>query len=129
VADLSISGGLVLTVSPGEFYARDDTRYAGELRELRQIMERDADGVVPLGPGEGTRGVELVAVIVALGQAGVFSAAVGAFKAWPGRKPSRSLEVDYEIDGRKGHLVIDAINVDSNDLPAEHRPGGRAVDA
>lgn len=116
MADIPIGGELVLTVEPGDFFAKDDNRYAGELRELRQIMERDVEGVVPAEPGDGTRGIELVGVVVALGQAGVFTAVVSAFKAWLGRRPSRSLEVSYEIDGHKGHLIIDATNVDSNDL-------------
>jgi hypothetical protein len=73
---------------------------------------------------EGKKGIELVEVVLTLGSAGAFTAAVEAFKIWMAKKPDhRKLDVTYEIvegegGNRTGHIRVDATNVDSADIAA-----------
>lgn len=120
---------ITIEIAPGleEWESSDDDRWRSDLFELRQEMERAAPEAVSDGiaaPGT-KKGVELIEIIVALGSAGVFSAAVEAFKAWLAARPSgrRTISVTYTVvdeDGRRrqGNAVITGDNVDSNELTA-----------
>lgn len=53
----------------------------------------------------GTKG-GIDVIILALGSAGVFTAAVEFFRAWLQRDRTRSLEVTHTVDGREETIVI-----------------------
>jgi hypothetical protein len=117
---------LRLVVTPADdFFKKSDERWQAELFDLQQVLEREVGSTVePVEVTEGKKGIELVEVILTLGSAGAFTAAVEAFKVWMGKKPDqRKLDVTWQIvededGGRSGHLRVDATNVDSADVAA-----------
>ncbi|MDD7937552.1 hypothetical protein PHK61_03855 [Actinomycetospora lutea] len=123
--DAAPSGQLTLEIVPGEdeWGTRSDDRWRADLLGLRREIERSVpSAVVPPAAAPGTKGVEVLDVIVTLGTAGVFTATVEAFRAWLQHKPGRrSIVVRWtsrDEDGRlrSGTTTVTGENVDSNDL-------------
>ncbi len=115
----SKDGSLVLRVVPAEdeWGWRND-KWRTDVFELEQVLLANVpEAVRRPTPDEAHKGLDLLAVIVALGSAGAFTAAVEAFKAWLGKKPDRrSIVVEYQVGDEIGRITVDATNVDSGDL-------------
>lgn len=108
-----------LIVAPADdYFALDDSRWHDELAELdRELRRNVGDDALVTEPAEGDKGIELVSIIIALGSAGVFTAAVDAFKAWLAQRPKqRALTVQYELGDRTGEVRIDGNNVNDEVL-------------
>lgn len=112
---------VVLRVAPAEDeWGGKTDKWRSDAHELKQVLDVHlGEAVRPPTPNERHKGIDVLAVIVALGSSGALTAAVEAFRVWLGRKPDRrKLVVTYEVDGRENSLTVDAENVDSGDLAA-----------
>ncbi len=95
-------------------YQPDDDRWrdqvVGLVSELRGQVDVERRGVAR----PGTKGT-LDELIVALGSAGAFTAAVDCVRAWLGRDRSRRVDVRWEENGEQHYVTLtgDAIDVDS----------------
>lgn len=95
-------------------YGPDDDRWrdhvVGLVSELRRHVDVDRRGA----PMPGTKGT-LDELVVALGSAGAFTAAVECMRAWLGRDRSRRIDVRWEENGQQRYVTLtgDAIDVDS----------------
>jgi hypothetical protein len=111
---------LVVTIEPGEaeWGNREDDRWRRDLIELRAAVEREAGtAVAPAPVADNTMGIALIPIVIALGQAGVFTALVNGLKAFLSARPKhRSVTATVEIDGQIRTVTVTADNVDSNDL-------------
>ena len=99
-------------------YDPTDDRWRGQVSQLHTSLREEVGGVrrersaVP-----GTKGV-VETVILALGSAGAFTAAVECFRAWLRRDRTRSLEISWWGDGRQERVVIRGDAIDSAALHA-----------
>lgn len=113
---------LVLSVEPGEeeWGSREDDRWREDLLELRKTLENNApEAVEPAPAEEGSMGIALVPIIIALGHAGVFTAMVSGLKAWLSERPKRrTATVTVRVGDTVKTLTVTAENIDSSDLIA-----------
>ena len=61
---------------------------------------------------EGTKGIELAAIILALGSAGVFTAAIEVVKSWLQRDDTRSMRVVWTDSGELKEVELKGSDVD-----------------
>jgi Effector Associated Constant Component 1 len=67
-------------------------------------------------PVSGTKG-STVELILALGEAGVFTTAVEVVRAWLARDKTRSIDLSYrDRNGHRQHLNVTATNADEDTL-------------
>ena len=95
-------------------YALDDERWIAQARDLHNDLRANVPGYrVKSDAVPGTMG-SVDTVILALGSAGAFTAAVQCFKAWLARDRSRSIEVTWTLDGREHRMTVkgDAVDLD-----------------
>lgn len=91
-------------VPASERYDPDDDRWRDQVNDFYSELDREAGGVDRRREAvEGTKG-GVETVILALGSAGAFTAAVQFFRSWLGRDRSRSLEVSW-TDGESTRTV------------------------
>ncbi|HLM05709.1 MAG TPA: hypothetical protein VK402_11045 [Blastococcus sp.] len=91
----------------------DDDRWRRQVGDLYRGLDDELGGVRREGrPVEGTKGV-VDTVILALGSAGAFTAAVEMVRAWLSRDRGRSLDVSWEVDGRKERVTVTGAAVDN----------------
>ena len=94
-----------------DMYTELDRQVGGVRRELTLVAESK-------GPVE--------AVILALGSAGAFRAAVEFFRAWLARDRTRSVEISWTIDGSPQKVVMRGDALDLSVLqPVVHAAAGR----
>jgi membrane-associated two-gene conflict system component 1 (EACC1) len=93
-----------------------DDRWRGQVSELytglaREVggLRRDAERVA------GAKGA-VETVILALGSAGAFTAAVEFLRAWLGRDRSRRLDVSWDVDGRTERVTVTGDAIDSTGI-------------
>src|SRR5262245_25083982 len=55
-------------------------------------------------------------IILALGSAGAFTVALGAFKAWLGRDQTRTVTVTAKIDGKEKKVTLKANRLDQDEF-------------
>lgn len=98
-------------------------------RQVTELLTQLNAGAVPIrkeGVGKaGEKGEvrngdvekgDMQAVILALGSAGAFTAAVTIFKAWLGRSADRSVKISGTVGDRNVDLEITAKNIDEQTL-------------
>ncbi|GAA2609938.1 effector-associated constant component EACC1 [Paractinoplanes durhamensis] len=94
-------------------YAPDHPGWIKQRYELAAGLRSGVPGAeVRSTPVAGTKGAA-EAVVVALGSAGAFTAALGAFKAWLGRDRTRTVTLTWQHDGREDRVTLDADNLDA----------------
>lgn len=105
---------LHLEPSSDRFDALDD-RWLDQVAGLVTELDEQVGGVERATTTvEGTKGIELAAIILALGSAGVFTAAIEVVKSWLQRDDTRSMRVVWSDSGElkevelKGSDVSDA---------------------
>src|SRR5690349_6701267 len=91
-----------VTVTPENCrYDPDDERWLNQIRDLYTELRDEVPGYrVESQAVPGTKGI-IESVVLALGSAGAFSAAVTCFKAWLARDKWRRLVVSWIHDGRE----------------------------
>jgi Effector Associated Constant Component 1 len=116
------AGTLIVAIEPDaeEWGSRSDQRWKDDLFTLRQAVEFSAgDAVEPAPMAKNAMGFELVPIVVALGNAGAFSALVAGLKAWLNVRPQRrSVTANWQIGDRQGTVTVTGENLASNDLSA-----------
>jgi len=98
----------------------DDLQRSREIEDLRGALEREVD-VLPARVVEvaGRKGASEVAeIVIALGQAGVFGAAVAIFNGWLKQGRRRSITFRYKEDGKEKSLTATSEGIDAKDLLA-----------
>ncbi|SDI86369.1 hypothetical protein SAMN05444157_0533 [Frankineae bacterium MT45] len=109
-------------------YYPDDERWLSQVNAYRSELHGLVDTHLQSRPLAGSKG-GVDELIVALGSAGAFTAAVESFRAWLGRDRGRRIEVRWD-DGGVEHYVsltgeaIDVDSVRSIATAAAHRVGG-----
>lgn len=94
----------LVAVPSTEKYDPEDDRWRQQVTGFYGDLEREVGPVERVRtPVEGTKG-GAETVILALGSAGAFTAAVQFFRAWLGRDRSRSLEISWS-DGKDTRTV------------------------
>ncbi len=105
---------MVITPRSSRFDPSDD-RWHEQVGEFGAALVREVGGArrerIPVPGTKG--GIELI--VIALGSAGVFTAAVQFFTAWLHRDRTRSLEVTYTVDGREETIWISGESI-SNEV-------------
>jgi hypothetical protein len=88
-------------------YESDDDRW---LDQVAAFYDDLRDRGVPLRqeskPAPGAKGGDVAAIIVALGSAGAFTAAVAAFREFLGRERTRRLKVRWTVGGQLREVVV-----------------------
>jgi hypothetical protein len=111
--------GLTLTLQPrSERYDQLDDRWIAQVATLVSDLHREVGGVrrdTVLAPGR-KGGFE--AIVLALGSAGAFNAAVALFKAWLARDRGRSLHISFRDGDRERTVVIRGDMTDNATLQA-----------
>lgn len=98
-------------VARSERYAEDDERWLAQAHDLVNELRREVPVRTERAAAPGTKGA-VDTVILALGSAGVFTAAVECFKAWLSRDRSRKLELTVSVDGREEKYTLVGTGVD-----------------
>jgi hypothetical protein len=105
-------GTLRLSVEPrNDGYDPDDDRWRRQATALYAELAAVADVERHTRPVPGTRGA-VEQVIVALGSAGVFSAAVECLRAWLGRDRGRRIDIRWDEDGVERFVTLTGEGVD-----------------
>jgi hypothetical protein len=91
----------------------DDDRWRAQVSDLYAGLDREIGGVrrEPTRV-EGTKGT-VDTVILALGSAGAFTAAVEFIKAWLTRDRSRRLDVSWDVEGRTERVTVSGEAIDN----------------
>lgn len=90
----------------------EDDRWFAQTNELYAALRAEVSGVrTEVTPVPGTKGV-VEAIILALGSAGAFSAAVDCFRAWLARDKSRRIVLTVRQGDHDERIMIEAGKVD-----------------
>ncbi|MFP5319336.1 MAG: effector-associated constant component EACC1 [Acidimicrobiia bacterium] len=106
---------LVLEPQSGR-YDPDDERWREQVGQFVDALRREVGGVRRERTAvEGTKG-SVETLIVALGSAGAFTAAVEFFRSWIGRDKSRSLDICWTAEEGQCRVSIRGDAVDQTTL-------------
>lgn len=110
-------------------YDADDDRWRAQVGEFLDALRHEVGGVRrELIPVEGTKG-SVESVVVALGSAGAFTAAVEFFRAWLSRDKSRSLDITWAAEEGQCRLSIRGDAVDQSTLQVVAEAAARQIGA
>jgi hypothetical protein len=110
-----VGGSFEVAVEPhNDHYDPDDDRWRDQVATLVADLDAQVDTVRRGRPVEGTKGA-VDQLIIALGSAGAFQAAVDCFRAWLGRDRDRRIDVRWVENGvdRSVTLSGEAVDVDT----------------
>jgi hypothetical protein len=107
------SGGLLeVAIEPrNDEYDPDDDRWRDQVATLYADLDAQVDTVRRGRPVEGTKGA-VDQLIIALGSAGVFHAAVDCLRAWLGRDRDRRIDVRWVENGVERSVTLTGEAVD-----------------
>lgn len=111
------AGGLFeVAVEPrNDEYDPDDDRWRDQVATLYADLHAHVDTVRRGYPVEGAKGA-IDQVIIALGSAGAFSAAVDCLRAWLGRDRDRRIDVSWDENGVERHVTLTGETVDAETI-------------
>jgi hypothetical protein len=98
-------------VARSDRFDADDERWLAQARSLVDELRQEVPTRTERSADPGTKGT-VDTVILALGSAGVFTAAVECFKAWLSRDRSRRLELTVSVDGHEEKYTLVGTAVD-----------------
>lgn len=105
----------------------DDDRWRAQVAEMVADLGRDVDGVRrEHTPVPGTKG-SLETLVVALGSAGAFTAAVELFRSWLGRDRSRGLDISWSSDGNTHRVSVRGDAIDETAIQAVAEAAARKL--
>ena len=93
-------------------YDPDDDRWRDQVATLVSDLDAQVDTVRRGRPVEGTKGAS-DQLIIALGSAGAFQAAVDCLRAWLGRDRDRRIDVRWEENGVERSVTLTGEAVDA----------------
>ena len=114
-------GTFEVAVEPrNDEYHTDDDRWRDQVATLYSELHAQVDTVRRGYPVEGSKGA-VDQLVLALGSAGAFSAAVGCFRAWLRRDRGRRLDVRWEENGVEHFVTLtgDAVDAESVRMVAQ----------
>jgi hypothetical protein len=127
MSDPDSRGVLKLSVEPhNDGYHPDDDRWRRQATALYAELDAVTDVERHTRPVPGTRGA-VEQVIVALGSAGVFSAAVECLRAWLGRDRGRRIDIRWDEDGVEHFVTLTGEGVDVETVREISRAVARRV--
>ena len=104
---------LEVAVEPhNDYYDPDDDRWRDQVATLVADLDAQADTVRRGRPVEGTKGAA-DQLIIALGSAGAFQAAVDCLRAWLGRDRDRRIDLRWEENGVERSVTLTGEAVDA----------------
>ncbi|MGH8905542.1 MAG: effector-associated constant component EACC1 [Egibacteraceae bacterium] len=117
-----------LVVEPGtDRFDPDDDRWRAQVGNFYAGLHSEVGGVRrEWSEAPGTKG-GFETVVLALGSAGAFAAAVEYFRAWLGRDRTRSIQITHTVDGREETFAIHGEAIDNAVLQALAAAIGSAV--
>ena len=98
-------------------YDDDDERWREQVADLARDLRLETDALrVEHTPVPGTKGAT-VELILALGEAGVFTTALEVLRAWLARDKTRAIDLSYrDRAGQQQHLEVTATNANDRAL-------------
>ncbi len=98
-------------------YDAEDDRWRDQVADLSHDLRVQTESLqIRRSAVPGTKGT-IDELVLALGSAGVFTAAVDVLRAWLSRDRTRSVDLTYVDDeGRSQHLSVTAANADGEAL-------------
>lgn len=113
---------------PGtERFDPDNDAWRSQVADFYAGLQQHVGGVRATWVTEPGRKGGLESVIVALGSAGAFTAAVEYFRAWLARDKTRSLQITHTVDGRTETLSIRGDAIDQSSLQVLADAAARAL--
>jgi len=103
------------TVDPrNDQYDPDDDRWLAQVAQLYQALDAQVDVIRGQRPTPGAKGA-VDQLIIALGSAGAFQAAVDCFRAWLGRDRDRRIDIRWNSGGVEHSVTLtgEAVDVDT----------------
>ena len=97
-------------------YDHDDERWRDQVADLINGLDREVGGVRRELTGVASTKGGIETVVVALGSAGAFTAAVEFFRSWLGRDRSRSLDISWLAEDGQCRVSIRGDAVDQSTL-------------
>ncbi|MGH9177959.1 MAG: effector-associated constant component EACC1 [Acidimicrobiales bacterium] len=109
--------GVEVVLVPGtDRFDPEDDRWREQVAVFMAELQREVGGVRrAFTPVEGTKGA-VDTVILALGSAGAFTAAVELFRSWLGRARDRRLDISWTQDGHKETISLAGNSFDEETL-------------
>ena len=100
-----------------ESYDQNDHRWLEQVNDLVCDLQHDVGNVhTEVHSVKGMKGLEVEALILALGSAGAITAAVDMFRAWISRDQSRELEISVEREGETQTFRVSGNRMDKDDI-------------
>jgi hypothetical protein len=115
MSGVGADGQFEVAVEPrNDQYDPDDEGWRDQVATLYQDLDAQVDTVRHSRPTPGAKGT-IDQLIVALGSAGAFQAAVDCFRAWLGRDRDRRIDVRWDENGveRSVTLTGEAVDVET----------------
>ena len=110
---LGADGSLEVAVEPhNDQYDPDDDRWRDQVATLQQDLHAHVDMVRRGQPAPGTKGT-IDQLVIALGSAGAFQAAVECFRAWLGRDHDRRIDINWHENGISHSVTLTGGEVDA----------------
>jgi len=109
---------LTLRAGSDRFDVHDESWIEQEAALLADLRKEVGGVRRDLTAGPGQKGV-VETIIMALGSAGAFTAAVDCLRAWLSRDRTRRIELAWTVDGREEKIVLQGTAIDQavfNDL-------------
>ena len=109
----SVGGPFEVAVEPhNDYYDPGDDRWLDQVAALAAELDAQVDTVRRGRPVEGAKGV-VDQLIIALGSAGAFQAAVDCLRAWLGRDRDRRIDLSWEENGVERSVTLTGEAVDA----------------
>jgi membrane-associated two-gene conflict system component 1 (EACC1) len=93
-------------------YDPDDDRWRDQVATLYEDLHAQVDTIRRGRPVSGTKGT-VDQLIIALGSAGAFHAAVDCFRAWLGRDRDRRIDIKWDENGAERSVTLTGEAVDA----------------
>jgi Effector Associated Constant Component 1 len=114
----STAGPFKLTVDPrNDQYDPDDDRWLDQVGTLSQSLDAQVEIIRDQRQAPGAKGA-VDQLIIALGSAGAFQAAVDCFRAWLGRDRDRRIDIRWSSDGAERSVTLTGEAVDAETIRA-----------
>lgn len=107
------AGPFEVAVKPrNDQYDPDDDRWRDQVATLYADLDSQVDTVRRDRPVEGAKGA-IDQLLIALGSAGAFQAAVDCFRAWLGRDRDRRIDIHWDENGVERSVTLTGEAVDA----------------
>jgi hypothetical protein len=116
MSGLGTEGLFTIAVDPrNDQYDPDDDHWADQVSTLYQELRYQVDVVREGRPVPGAKGA-VDQLIIALGSAGAFQAAVSCFRAWLERDRDRRIDIRWNSGGQERSITLTGEDVDTETI-------------